>query len=178
MELSVGKLAKMFHLSRTTLLYYDAIGLLSPSGRSVSKYRIYSDADVERLRQIVLYRDAGVPLNEIRKLITASENDFVTVLMRQLNDLNQEISVIKKRQEIIVNILRHVDLYKKLNNTNVASREALFHSIGMTGEQAMKWHEEFEQHSPEQHQHFLMALGMNASDIEQTRAYFRKYRGE
>ena len=45
-------------ISRTVLLYYDTIGLLKPSGRTGAGYRIYSEADVQRLKQIMIYRDA------------------------------------------------------------------------------------------------------------------------
>ena len=176
MGLSIGKTAKMFNLSRTTLLYYDSIGLLSPSERSLSGYRIYNDTDIAKLRQIVLYKDVGVPLNEIDRLISASENDFVSVLMRRLNDLNREISLIKKQQDIIVSILRNVNLSEKLNSIDKNSWDELLNSIGMTEEQAMRWHADFEQNSPEQHQHFLTALGIQADEIHKLREYFRNYR--
>ena len=49
MALTVGRLAKRFGLSRSTLLYYDRLGLLCPSGRSGGDYRLYEDADAQRL---------------------------------------------------------------------------------------------------------------------------------
>jgi DNA-binding transcriptional MerR regulator len=160
MGLSIGKVAKMFELSRTTLLYYDSIGLLSPSDRSLSGYRIYSDTDILKLKQIVLYRDVGVPLNKIDNLISASENDFVSVLMLRLSDLNKQISLIKKQQDIIVRILSNVNLCKEFKSIDKNSWEEILNSIGMTEEQAMKWHADFEQNSPEQHQHLLTILGI------------------
>lgn len=166
MGLSIGKVAKMFELSRTTLLYYDSIGLLSPSDRSLSGYRIYSDTDILKLKQIVLYRDVGVPLNKIDNLISASENDFVSVLMLRLSDLNKQISLIKKQQDIIVRILSNVNLCKEFKSIDKNSWEEILSSIGMTEEQAMKWHADFEQNSPEQHQHLLTILGIQADEIK------------
>ena len=49
---TIGKLAKKFDLSRSTLLYYDSIGLLKPSSRTESEYRQYSEDDAARLEQI------------------------------------------------------------------------------------------------------------------------------
>src|SRR5574344_1987818 len=46
---TIGQIAKRFALSRSTLLYYDTIGLLSPSGRSQANYRLYTDNDVRRM---------------------------------------------------------------------------------------------------------------------------------
>ncbi len=54
--LSIGEIAKQYGLSRSTLLYYDAIGLLRPSGRSESNYRRYTGEDSRRLRLICMYR--------------------------------------------------------------------------------------------------------------------------
>ena len=65
---TVGELARSHGLSRSTLLYYDRIGLLKPSGRTPSGYREYTDRDEERLGQICLYRRTGLSLAEIRRL--------------------------------------------------------------------------------------------------------------
>ena len=66
---TIGKLARKFHISRSTLLYYDLIGLLTPSKRDSNKYRIYSDKDYERLEKIMLYREAGISLDKIRNIL-------------------------------------------------------------------------------------------------------------
>ena len=57
--LTISQLAKRFALSRSTLLYYDARGLLSPSRRSEANDRLYSQADVERMELIDVYRREG-----------------------------------------------------------------------------------------------------------------------
>ena len=60
---------EMFNLSRSTLLYYHRIGLLRPNARSPAGYRLYSDDDKERLTAICNFRQAGLGLEEIRKLL-------------------------------------------------------------------------------------------------------------
>lgn len=175
MGLPIGKVAKMFQLSRTTLLYYDSIGLLSPSDRTLSGYRIYSDADIEKLRQIVLYKEVGVPLSEINRLISAQENDLVSILMRRLSGLNQEIDFIKKQQNIIVSILHNVNSFKCLKCFDKNSWEEILNSIGMTEDQAMEWHAVFEHNSPEQHHHLLTALGISCDEIQKMKEFFRDY---
>ena len=67
--LTISALARRFGLSRSALLHYDRIGLLSPSGRSLAGYRCYSEADADRLRAIQTFRQAGVPLAGIRALL-------------------------------------------------------------------------------------------------------------
>jgi DNA-binding transcriptional MerR regulator len=62
----VGELARRTGLTVRTLHHYDEIGLLSPSVRSGSGHRLYSDRDVERLQQIASLRELGFALAEIR----------------------------------------------------------------------------------------------------------------
>jgi MerR family transcriptional regulator, thiopeptide resistance regulator len=59
MALAIGALAKRAGLTVRTLHHYDAIGLLSPSGRSGGGYRLYAKADVMRLHQILALRQFG-----------------------------------------------------------------------------------------------------------------------
>lgn len=61
---TVGYLVKHFALSRSTLLYYNKIGLLIPSGRSAANYRLYTEADVKKMRQITLFKEAGLALGD------------------------------------------------------------------------------------------------------------------
>ncbi len=175
MEYSVGKVAKMFNLSRTTLLYYDSIGLLTPAVRSSKRYRIYSDSDIEKLRKIVLYKDAGVPLGEIDKLISASENSFVSIIMRRLDELNKELSLIKAKQNTIVNILCNVNLFRTFVNIDQEAWREVLSSVGMSKEQAIKWHVDFEHNSPEQHRNLLLALGIPEDEADKMREYFQNY---
>jgi len=69
MPLTVTNLARACKLSRSTLLYYESIGLLPRPRRTAGNYRVYTPKDLDRLRQICVYRDAGVPLADIRSLL-------------------------------------------------------------------------------------------------------------
>ena len=68
-EYLVGDLARISHVSVRTLHHYDSIGLLTPSARSAAGYRLYSDADLRRLRQILFYRELGFALEEIADIL-------------------------------------------------------------------------------------------------------------
>jgi DNA-binding transcriptional MerR regulator len=56
-EHTVGEVARLAGVSVRTLHHYDEVGLLPPSGRSEAGYRLYSPTDLERLRQILFYRE-------------------------------------------------------------------------------------------------------------------------
>ncbi|MEO6773948.1 MAG: MerR family transcriptional regulator, partial [Kofleriaceae bacterium] len=65
MAFTVGQLAKLTGITVRTLHHYDQIGLVQPSDRSDAGYRLYGDADVLRLQQVLLYRELGLPLEQI-----------------------------------------------------------------------------------------------------------------
>lgn len=81
-ELNVGAVARLAGVTVRTLHHYDEIGLLKPSGRTEARYRLYSMADLERLRGILLYRELGFGLDEINELM-ADDADSVAHLRRQ-----------------------------------------------------------------------------------------------
>ena len=67
--LTVSQLATRCGLSRSTVLYYESIGLLKPSSRSASNYRRYTERDLKRLEQIRAYRAAGLTLRDVQSLM-------------------------------------------------------------------------------------------------------------
>jgi MerR family transcriptional regulator, thiopeptide resistance regulator len=80
---SVGRVATLSGVTIRTLHHYDEIGLLSPGGRSDAGYRVYEDADLERLQRILFYRELGFTLNEISTIIDDPNIDSMGHLRRQ-----------------------------------------------------------------------------------------------
>ncbi len=75
MEYTVQKLAHLAGVSTRTLRYYDELGILKPARISSSGYRIYGAAEIDKLQQILFYRELGVSLEEITKILTAPSFD-------------------------------------------------------------------------------------------------------
>jgi DNA-binding transcriptional MerR regulator len=80
MEYTVQKLSKLAGVSTRTLRYYDEIGILKPARINSSGYRIYGQAEVDRLQQILFYRELGVSLENIKDLVTAPSFDGAKAL--------------------------------------------------------------------------------------------------
>ena len=80
---TVGAVATLTGVSVRTLHHYDHIGLVVPSVRTTAGYRGYTDADIERLHLVLVYRAAGLPLDEIRTLLDDADADVVEHLQRQ-----------------------------------------------------------------------------------------------
>lgn len=72
-RLQVGELAKQTSVSVRTLHYYDQIGLLVPSHRTEAGYRLYGEADIIRLQQIVSLRQIGFSLEQIQSCLEQQE---------------------------------------------------------------------------------------------------------
>ncbi len=69
MAWTVGEVARLAKVSVRTLHHYDSIGLLSPTGRTEAGYRLYGMTDLERLQQVLFFRELGLPLEEIRRVM-------------------------------------------------------------------------------------------------------------
>lgn len=80
MEYTVQKLARLAGISSRTLRYYDEIGILKPARISSSGYRIYAQAEVDRLQQILFFRELGLSLERIKGIVSASSFDELRAL--------------------------------------------------------------------------------------------------
>ncbi|MBX9975795.1 MerR family transcriptional regulator [Cytobacillus firmus] len=80
MEYTVQKLAQLAGVSSRTLRYYDEIGILKPARTNSSGYRIYGQQEVDRLQQILFYRELGISLDQIKEIITAPAFDAADAL--------------------------------------------------------------------------------------------------
>lgn len=91
MLLKIGELAKRTGLTVRTLHHYDDIGLLRPSGRSPSGYRLYDRSDIERLHRIQALRRLDIPLAGIATLLQGDATDLQTVVDQQIATLDREV---------------------------------------------------------------------------------------
>src|SRR5512144_2574472 len=113
-RMTISALARAVGLSRSTLLYYDRLGLLRPARRSAAGYRLYSTADASRLEQICLHRQMGISLKEIAVVLKATgANAAVDILRRRLKTLDRSIEEMRSQQRQIVEILKQDSLQKK-----------------------------------------------------------------
>jgi len=115
--LSCPKLAKLAGVSVRTLHYYDRIGLLRPSIRTEARYRLYGEAELLRLQQILLYKELDFTLPEIRSILDDPDFDLLAALRSQkralqarrdrlsvlLNTLDDTISQLNGKRAMLTN---------------------------------------------------------------------------
>jgi DNA-binding transcriptional MerR regulator len=172
--LTVSKLARLCGLSRTTVLYYESIGLLSSARRGAGRYRVYSERDISRLRQICAWRNAGLKLDDILTIISPAglarpESEISAVLKRRFVELEAEIEAKRNQQKSILLLLREKETHMtKEKWTSIMS------AAGLSEEDMGRWHGEFERAAPEDHREFLEYLHIPGSEIETIRQRSRK----
>src|SRR5215216_4953571 len=87
----VSEVARIARVSVRTLHHYDSIGLLVPSSRTVAAYRLYSDSDLLRLQQIMIWRELGLALEEIRRVLDDPALDRRKLLTHQRAQLVERV---------------------------------------------------------------------------------------
>ncbi len=168
---TIGQVARKYALSRSALIYYDTIGILKPSGRSTSNYRLYSASDLKKMDRIQLYRSAGLSLDSIASLLENENSELNSTLENRLITINSEIQKFRNQQKVILKILENESLEK---NSRVISKEiwvSILRASGLDDEGMMNWHREFEMTSPEAHQDFLESIGIEQDEIATIRAW-------
>lgn len=80
MEYTVQKLSKLAGISTRTLRYYDEIGILKPARINSSGYRIYSQKEIDRLQQILFYKELGVDLESIKSMLLSPDFNNTSAL--------------------------------------------------------------------------------------------------
>jgi DNA-binding transcriptional MerR regulator len=168
---TINQLVKRFGLSRSTLLYYDKIGLLEPSARSVSNYRLYSQKDLERMEKVITYRNAGLPLDSIMDILEAGDTAPTLILERQLENINEQVDQLRYQQELIVQLLGSKSA---LRSSRLMSKEAwveILKASGLDEDGMHQWHIEFEREFPDLHSDFLKSLGIDSEEISRIKQW-------
>jgi DNA-binding transcriptional MerR regulator len=89
MALTVSQVARLAKVSVRALHHYDEIGLLSPSERSEAGYRLYTQGDLQRLQQVLFFRELEFPLEEIRRILGDPSFDLRSALRMQRQLLSE-----------------------------------------------------------------------------------------
>jgi DNA-binding transcriptional MerR regulator len=92
----VGDLAKLTGLTVRTLRFYDQIGLFSPSGQTGTGHRLYNEADLARLQQIVSLKELGLSLEEIKSVLAGEQISPLDIVTLQMARIKEQIELQRK----------------------------------------------------------------------------------
>ncbi|MFT2089731.1 Zn(2+)-responsive transcriptional regulator [Paraglaciecola sp. 2405UD69-4] len=112
--MKISKLSKLSNLSTHTLRYYEKEGLLTPSGRSESNYRVYSEDDLITAKFIKRSKECGFSLSEIASLL-AIKNDksqhvcaeAKSITNLKIETINEQIEQLKKMQGTLMQLAQY-----------------------------------------------------------------------
>lgn len=161
---SISQLANAFGLSRSSLLYYDRIGVLSANERTASGYRRYTEKDYRQLERICMFRGTGLDLSDIKKMFSRGPDPSVSILEKRLRDLDKEILELRTQQHLITAMLKNMTNEDFTPAIDKKAWVEMLESAGMDEKGMKAWHADFEKRSPEAHYGFLLSLGIPECD--------------
>lgn len=164
---TVKELARLTGLTPRTLRYYDSIGLLCPQRGRDNDYRLYGPREVDRLQQILLYRDMGLPLEEIRSLLDAPGFDRGTALREHLERLRERRREVDALIRAVQNTLKTIEGGTTMNDKEKfegMKRQAVQENEAAYGQELRK---KYGEEAVEAHNRRLS--GMSPQEWEQTR---------
>lgn len=131
--MTVNEVSKLTGVSIRALQYYDKIGLLKPSGYTESGYRLYDDTALERLQQILLFKELEFPLKEIKEILSSPEFD-------RMKALEQQITLLTLRKEHLENLIAFA---REIKLTGVKTMDFSVFDTGKMDEYAKKAKEQW-----------------------------------
>lgn len=109
-DLTVGRVADLVGVSVRTLHHWDAIGLVRPSGRSWSGYRLYDAEDVARIHRVLVYRELGLALAQIGEILDDPSVDPREHLQRQRTLLEERIRRLERTARAVDEMIERTDM--------------------------------------------------------------------
>lgn len=111
----VGKLAKQTGLTVRMLHHYDKVGLLTPSKYTDGGHRLYTDADITKLQQIMSLKHLGFALEEIKKLVESPVFDHAEVIKTQMESVKAHIRLQEQLYDRLERIYERVKTRQPVN---------------------------------------------------------------
>ena len=115
-ELTIGEAAELLGITVRTLRHWESIDLLVPSWRTLGGHRLYVDADLERAQRILVYREIGLPLAEVRGLVDG-DGDAREHLERQRRLLVGRASHLRRIIDAVDEMLEEMSMNDGKNTT-------------------------------------------------------------
>lgn len=174
---SISELAGRFGLSRSTLLYYDRIGLLRAEGRSATGYRRYGACEEKRLQRICELRKTGMAMRDIRIMLGDVAGKRGDAVSRRLADIEQQMFSLRHQQRLLVALHRKLSRKQLPPLLDKATWIEILRQSGMDEKAMRRWHAEFERRAPSEHEQFLVTLGIQPNEIALIRRKSRSWDG-
>ncbi len=135
---TVKDVSKISGVSIRTLRYYDEIGLLKPTELSNAGYRLYDNKALERLQEIMFFKELEIPLKDIKKIMDSPNYDKEQALLTQKNLLEQKRNRLNGIIELISDVMKGVNTMSFKAFSNEEIQEILDHMFGCMSKESLK----------------------------------------
>ena len=108
--IKIRDMTAKYDLSARTLRYYEDMGLIESTRTEDYAYRLYDEANVKRLEQILILRKLNISIKDIQRIFSTSGSEIVLeVLGKKVDNIDEEISVLHELKEIILEFIHQIE---------------------------------------------------------------------
>ena len=116
----IKDISARYKVTTNTLRYYEKMGLIESSRCESSGYRLYDEAALVRLRQILILRKMNISIGDIKKIFEANNSDVVlSVLDKKTDDIDSEVALLYELKEIVLAFIQQLRQADFRNDTDV-----------------------------------------------------------
>lgn len=126
---TIGEISELLGIPKSTLRYWDSIGLINLNRNKENNYREYSLSTVYSISDLVYYRNIKMPLEDMKKLPELTPGDLETALDNLDRNLLEEIEKLQSAKNYLDNRLKHIQEYKILNQNPFIEKAPNFSQI-------------------------------------------------
>ena len=134
---TVKEISKITGISIRTLRYYDEIGLLKPSRVTEAGYRLYDDQELEKLQEILFYKELEIPLSDIKKIMDNPEYDKQKALAVQKSLLERKRNRLNGIVELIDDVMKGVNTMSFGAFTEADVKKIIDHSLELQSQDSL-----------------------------------------
>ena len=135
MKKTVKEISKITGISIRTLRYYDEIGLLKPARVTEAGYRLYDDQELEKLQEILFYKELEIPLSDIKKIMENPEYDKQKALAVQKSLLERKRNCLNRIIELIDDVMKGVNTMSFGAFTEEDVKKIIDHSLELKSQE-------------------------------------------
>lgn len=108
--IKIRDMSVKYHISARTLRYYEDMGLIKSTRSNDYAYRLYDEAAVQRLEQILILRKLNINIKDIQRIFSAPGSEVVLeVLGKKIDDIDEEVSLLHELKEIVLEFIRQIE---------------------------------------------------------------------
>ena len=134
-EKTVKEISKINGISIRTLRYYDEIGLLKPARVTEAGYRLYDDQELEKLQEILFYKELEIRLSDIKKIMDNPEYDKQKALAVQKSLLERKRNCLNRIIELIDDVMKGVNTMSFGAFTEEDVKKIIDHSLELQSQE-------------------------------------------